>query len=369
MRKVLILVFVLLFVYGLSQDWNEPNYNMYYFGAASIHVTPDTLYSVDPFGNTIIYYPGHIGLYDSLDFYNVQVGDKIGFFDSEGLCCGYNELVSFMNLGISLVGDNPYTPEKEGFYEGEIMYQKIYSYSLDQDFDCGFVSYMTPEEDSTILPGFYFWDGLFHNTGLYVVDTLTAYVPFEKQIIQINEGWGGISSYLTPVNRDVEVMFEGLPLVILLNGAYSYMPGYHNTIGHWQPDKGYQINVSEDCTVEITGLEITDKTLFLQSGWHIIPVLSKEPVCCNFDISGEYDLIQDFSVGIYWPYQNIYNLEYLEPGKAYQVHLDGPFTFDFEQNDVWINEIEKKKEPKKAIFHDGNIIIDGYYLNGKRYER
>ena len=328
-------------------NWNYPNYNPYYFGCASIHVTD------------------HVGIYDSL-FYDVQIGDKIGFFDSEGLCCGYNTVMDTINnTGVSLVGDDPSTNWKEGFYEGDSMYLKIYSFSLRQDFDCDFVSYMTPEEDSTILPGFYYWDGLFHNTGLYVIDTLTAYVPLEKHYISITEGWGGISSYLIPVNRNVEVMFEGVPLVVLKNGGQSYMPGYHNTIGFWQPDKGYQINVSEDCIVEITGLEIMDKTLELQAGWHIIPVLSDIPVYCGFDLTDEYDLIQSFSTSLYWPYQNIYTLEYLEPGKAYKVHLDNPFTFDFEQEYfIGIKEIKERKS-KKAIFHEGKIYINGYDLNGK----
>ena len=147
------------------------------------------------------------------------------------------------------------------------------------------------------------------------------------------------------------------------------MPGYHNNMGYWQPDKGYQINVSEDCTVKITGLEIMDKTLELEAGWHIIPVLSKEPVLCDFDISGETDLIRDFSVSIYWPYENITSLKYLIPGKAYKVHLDTPFIFDFGQdNFTGIREF-RKKEPKTAVFHKGKIFINGFDLNGKRYEK
>jgi len=350
MKTLLTTILIMITVYALPQEWNEPNYNMLYFGCASIHVSD------------------RVGIYDSL-FYDVQPNDKIGFFDSEGLCCGYNTIVDFNNLGISLVGDNPYTTLKEGFYEGEQMYQKIYSWSLDKDFECDFVSYMTPEEDSTILPGFYFWDGLFHNTGLYVVDTLTAYVQLEHHFVHIDQGWGGISSYLTPVNRDVEVMFNGAPLVILKNGAHSYMPGYHNTIGYWNINKGYQINVSEDCIIEIVGLEIEDKTLSLDEGWHIIPVLSDVPVYCGFDLTGEYDLIQSFSIGIYWPYQGIYLLDYLIPGKAYKVHLDSPFTFDFGSDQMnMINDIDSDRVNDRVIWHKGKIYINGYDLNGKRNE-
>ena len=352
-------MFIMLSVYGLSQNWNEPNYNPYYFGTVSVHVS-----------DTLSGWEGYVGLHDSIDFYKVQLGDWIGYFDSVGLCCGSNQIITFeYNLGISIVGDDLSTDWKEGFYEGEKMYQRIYSFSLRQDFPCGFVSYMTPEEDSTILPEFYCWIDYFQNTKLYVVDSLTAYVPLKKFCITLSEGWGGISSPYIPVIRDVEVMFEGTPLVCLINGSQSYMPGYHNTIDLWQPDKGYHINVSEDCIIEITGFEIMNKTLELQAGWHIIPVLSNEPVVCNFDISGESDLIQDFSVNFYWPYEGIYEIDYLIPGKAYKVHLGSPFMFNFEL-DYFIGfpVIRKEKKTKRAVLHNGKMFFNGFDLNGKRYE-
>ncbi|MCX6234148.1 MAG: M6 family metalloprotease domain-containing protein [Bacteroidetes bacterium] len=163
----------------------------------------------------------------------------------------------------------------------------------------------------------------------------TCALPSE-QVINIQSGWGGISSYVDAVNDSVTVLFEPIisDLTILMSMSQLYWPGQGiNTIGTWNTHQGYKIKVNNTVQVTFSGEPDANKTLDLNSGWSIIPVLNNDLVDASqlFDPLGDTLIIVKEIAGIklYWPGQSIYTLVNLEPGKAYMVATNAACSVTF----------------------------------------
>lgn len=206
--------------------------------------------------------------------------------------------------------------------------------------------------------------GLFDATGLLVIDTVTfgnqftnksmgrvtdgypAWQFFQNptagfsntsvQLVPIPAGWSGISSYRNPFNPDVEEIFEDNldELIFLGDGINVFIPGQGvNTIVDWNPYLGYFIKTTEPFTTNITGLAVTNRTLTLQPGWNLIPVLSSCEVSCAgiFAQAGSaFDAAMDVAgYRVYWPLYGIQTLDVLLPGKSYLVKVNQETTITF----------------------------------------
>lgn len=96
--------------------------------------------------------------------------------------------------------------------------------------------------------------------------------------------WSGLSSYLLPADNDIEGIFSDVlnELVIVQNvTGYYYSTSGVNTIINWESQSAYQIKLTEAVTLTITGQPETSKTLQLNAGWNLIPVISEVPVAVN----------------------------------------------------------------------------------------
>ncbi len=141
-------------------------------------------------------------------------------------------------------------------------------------------------------------------------------------------GWGGISSYLTPENTDIEVVLAGIEeeMQILLGNNGFYWPSQNiNTLINWDPNKGYKIKMNEQACFSILGEMTENKTVMLPQGASFMPVLCSESVSAAsiFNQLGNnllfaYDLT---SQQLYWPVGGIYTLQNLIPGRAYLVNM------------------------------------------------
>jgi hypothetical protein len=90
--------------------------------------------------NEIIYTPTtHIVALDAGIYEILKPGDILGAFTPSGLCAGYLEIDGSQN-GISLFGDDPYTPEADGFVDGDLIRFKVYRPGSGEEFDLN-VSY------------------------------------------------------------------------------------------------------------------------------------------------------------------------------------------------------------------------------------
>lgn len=153
-------------------------------------------------------------------------------------------------------------------------------------------------------------------------------------------GWGGISSYLTPENTDIEVVLadieDAMQIILGTNGFY--WPSQNiNMLVNWESDKGYKIKMNEAACFAIVGEMAENKTVNLPQGASYMPVLCDQAIIASgiFDQLGNtmlfaYDLT---SQQLYWPTGQIYTLDTLIPGRAYLVNMiqAGEVTFGCEK--------------------------------------
>jgi hypothetical protein len=161
-------------------------------------------------------------------------------------------------------------------------------------------------------------------------------LPYEH-VLTIPAGWSGISSYIDPTDDSVEDIFEPVEdqLVILNDGEnHIYWPAMDiNTLQTWSPVKGYFIETTQPTELTFYGCADGIKTVSLETGWNVIPVLSSDPVLTSglFDPIGNKLIIvvEIAGPGTYWPAMGVNTLPYLSPGKAYQVEVTEPCSVTF----------------------------------------
>ncbi|HPE34226.1 MAG TPA: C25 family cysteine peptidase [Bacteroidales bacterium] len=159
--------------------------------------------------------------------------------------------------------------------------------------------------------------------------------PLLTQTIQIPAGWSGISSWLIPPNKDVEILLQPIAgnLIILqsLEGVYFPVAGI-NTIIDWDFQQGYKIKLNAPAFLEVTGWENSVKVLDLQAGWNIIPVMCNcnIPVELLFNGASQLQVITEIAgSNVYWPEMGISTLDTLIAGRAYMVRLTSPLSITF----------------------------------------
>ncbi len=155
------------------------------------------------------------------------------------------------------------------------------------------------------------------------------------QTIQIPQGWSGISSYIQPEPPLIDLVLSPIfdQLIMLYNFEGVFYPGQNvNTLGAWDAHQGYVIKVANDVLLTIDGNETPDKSVFVDEGWSIIPVLSNFAVFTESLLGGLDQLIIVKEVagsGIFWPQFGINTLGFVEPGKSYFVLMDAPAWINF----------------------------------------
>lgn len=156
------------------------------------------------------------------------------------------------------------------------------------------------------------------------------------------EGWLGVSSNLVPeINTMEELWTPALNnLVILVGEAGIYWPSQNiNTIGNWNPDKGYKIKLDGKTYFVVKGTIPPDRTVDVAAGIHLIPVLSETSALVEdviVPLGNAIEFMFDIHEGlIYWPAGGIVpgssgvSLNSLVPGYAYLAKVNTPVTIDF----------------------------------------
>jgi hypothetical protein len=190
--------------------------------------------------------------------------------------------------------------------------------------------------------------------GIYIDDfEVTVEGGFNKHHIAIPSGWSGISSYVVPVNTNIQQVLSPIAskLIILENLEQAYWPAEEiNTIVDWSSGSGYFIKCSQNATLTLSGNINGNRTIELLEGWNLIPVISSCEVNCNEvfgPISSQIDLIKEVaSSRVYWPSQGIESLSQLWPGKAYLVKANSAVAITYPECSV--KEIEVLPTKAKA---------------------
>lgn len=207
--------------------------------------------------------------------------------------------------------------------------------------------------------GAYSGNGVFHNNddfyfdpsvgaGAYIIeycitDYVTGCTSCEEFLVMIDpdfileipEGWSGISSYISPSNPDIYTLFQPIAnrLIILCTFDGYYFPGEGiNNLTTWDDHAGNMVKVSEPANLPFFGDEVQDKTVYLEQGWNIIPVLCQSDVPVETLFAGlpGYQLVKEVAgSGIYWEAFGINTIGNLQPGKAYYTYISTPGSITF----------------------------------------
>lgn len=165
---------------------------------------------------------------------------------------------------------------------------------------------------------------------------LTVLPPPPTQYVSLPSGWSSLSTYIDPINKNLSTLFQPVndKLVILLTGSQMYFPSQNiNTIGQFDPRKGYTIKMNGSGTVSFTGNPQSNLTLELPEGWSHLPVL----VNCDItvqqlfgsQISNLYMVKEIAGAMVYWPEMNINTLSVMKPGRAYLVRMLAPVSITY----------------------------------------
>jgi len=156
-------------------------------------------------------------------------------------------------------------------------------------------------------------------------------------VLTIPGGWSGISSYVDPNDSLVENIFAPVisDLVILQNNSGGLLwPGQGiNTIINWNSHQGYKIKMDAQAQVTFYGYMEDNRTVDLNAGWSMIPVLNENSVSTEnlfLPIGDTLVIVKEIGGGLmYWPDQNIETLENLIPGKGYQISVQHPCSITY----------------------------------------
>ncbi|MFP4469131.1 MAG: immunoglobulin domain-containing protein [Bacteroidales bacterium] len=173
-----------------------------------------------------------------------------------------------------------------------------------------------------------------YNNGCYEIYSDTAMVVVYQQDTQqflLSKGWSGISSYIQPENAEITMLLEPVvsDMIILTNDQGVYWPDENlNTIDEWFNNFGYRIKMREAATFSFTGwVRYPPAPLTITPGWSLFPVTTTEPMEIETVFADYPQVVMIKEVAgtkLYWPAMGIFTLEYLEPGKAYQVYNSVP---------------------------------------------
>lgn len=147
------------------------------------------------------------------------------------------------------------------------------------------------------------------------------------QTITIPAGWSGISSFVVPIDAQMDNLMEPIvdELVLVQNqeGNIFWPAASIATLTTWNAYDGYLINASESTSLNISGTLITNPEFGLNAGWNMIPVLVSEPYAVDNlfeDVDGFVMAKEVAGTKIYWPEHGINTIGNLMPGKSYNVY-------------------------------------------------
>ncbi len=175
------------------------------------------------------------------------------------------------------------------------------------------------------------------NCTLYSESAMLTVLPMlYNQTVEFKKGWNSYSTYLQPVDTEIEVIFAPImpAIQIISNGTGVYYPsGGLNTIGDFDPLKGYVLKLKSNGFFNISGYDSDSPTLQIPDGESYLPILSP----CNITVGALFgdninnlEIIRELpGLNMVWPAHDINTLDYLETGKTYLIKTFSSFQIIF----------------------------------------
>jgi hypothetical protein len=257
-------------------------------------------------------------------------GDYIGVFYlddvGEEACGGFVQWNGTSAIQLTAYGDDPITPEKDGFLQGEPILWKLYSCS--GMFSC--------DAQATYHQAFPQSSGTFSVFGFSSLLSLGC--DYSQEIV-LNENWNDISLFVQPDNMSAETILQPIvnDLIIMRNLSAMYWPAETiNTIGDWDLTSGYVVKMQNPNTLSVPGSPLTMNQISLSltdGSWHYLPVISP----CGGNVADIFSAIQDdvvmikeiIGTKVWWPQFGIATLDELVPSRAYAIKIADDVVVEF----------------------------------------
>ena len=272
---------------------------------------------------------------------NVKIvpGDLIGLFVETGnqlICAGY-AIWRDENMTITVYGDNPNTPEIEGFVTGSPLRFKIRPLNSNQDIDvlCQFApvgSFGVVTATNSFLPG-----------GVSAVESMFTLTP-AKINIYLNPGWNTISSYVIPELKAFDFLVDWSKFTFIKSieneGGNTYIVEKKNTnYPAFDIRKGYKVfaETAGNLTLQGSVVKPTFYPILIQKGSQLIPFysfLSRSVTEVLKPIINEIKLIKDNEGRVFIPELSINHLRQLNPGQGYFIQAKKEVLFTYPDNYV-----------------------------------
>jgi len=152
----------------------------------------------------------------------------------------------------------------------------------------------------------------------------------DSQIIALPVGWRIFSTYMIPINPDIQNILS--PIVSDIEMVKSgtgliYWPAFSiNKIGNLTLGQGYQIKtlISTNLIVYGSICEPAFSPVSINSGWNLIGYLRTSPAPIDNMLSSivnEIVLVKNGLGEVFWPVYNVNNIGNMIPGEGYQVKM------------------------------------------------
>ena len=161
---------------------------------------------------------------------------------------------------------------------------------------------------------------------------------FEKESIDLAEGWNLISLPLIPLDSDIDVVLAGIMDDVIsvwywAGSWYTFAPGAPPNLQKMEDGKAYWINMEADQTLNIAGTEMPKGAQLppaydVVAGWNMVGVKATNNVTAKDYLDGtEYVRIYGFENGHWFTIPGPgYDTPEMAPGRGYWVAFTEPGT-------------------------------------------
>jgi hypothetical protein len=267
---------------------------------------------------------------------NVKIvpGDLIGLFVETGnqlSCAGY-AIWRDENIVISIYGDNPSTPETEGYVIGSPLKFKIRPINSAQDIDvlCQFSpvgSFGVVTATNSFLPG-----------GVSAVESMFTLTP-AKINIYLNPGWNTISSYVIPEWKAFDFLVDWSKFLFIKSieneeGNTYIVEKKNANYPAFDIKKGYKVFAESAGNLTLQGSVVKPSfyPIMIKKGSQIIPFysfLSRPATEVLKPIINEIKLIKDNEGRVFIPDLAVNHLRQLNPGQGYYIQAKKEVLFTY----------------------------------------
>ena len=246
------------------------------------------------------------------------------------LQCAGSTFFSGSTSQISVMGDDPTTPEIDGLTNEQEFVWLAYDCNTNQELNM-IVTYIDGPE-------------VYTTNGLTFVNSITE-VPAgpASQMLDLPSGWSMFSTYMIANDMNMaSVLSPIIDKVIIAknNSGAAYLVEWNfNGIGDLLVGQGYQIKTSEAVELEVSGAYVfpEENPIYLTAGWNIIGYLRTEAAAADavmavINDTGNLIIAKNYNGAAYLPEFNFNGIGNMVPGQGYQIKVINNDVIEFLSN-------------------------------------